>query len=119
MLNKGGKTVQPGSTAFLAAAWNATWDKDNGFYVIPTDEPGAASWPITSATFILVHKRPRDSLALSEALKFFAWAFRKGDKLAEELDYVPLPKNVVIDIEQVWASKIRDASGKPLYAAAP
>ena len=82
-----------------------------------TDESGAASWPITGATFILVHKQPKDPVAVREALQFFAWAYYKGDKIAEELDYVPLPKSVVAEIEKVWASEIKDASGKPLYAA--
>jgi len=117
MINKDGQTVEPSSTAFQAAAGSAKWDKEDGFYVILSDEPGAASWPSTGATFILVHKQPKDPAAVREALKFFAWAYDKGDKMAENLDYVPLPKNVVVEIEKVWASEIKDASGKPLYAA--
>jgi phosphate transport system substrate-binding protein len=119
MINRDGKTVEPSSTAFQAAAANAKWDREDGFYLILTDQAGAASWPITSATFVLVHKEPNDPIAVGEALKFFAWAYAKGDKMAEDLDYVPLPKNVVAEIEKVWASKIKDASGKPLYAVAP
>jgi phosphate transport system substrate-binding protein len=119
MINKEGKTVEPGSTAFQAAAANAKWDKEDGFYLILTDQPGAASWPITSATFVFVPKQPKDPVAVGEALKFFAWAYAKGDKMAEDIGYVPLPKNVAAEIEQVWASKIKDASGKPLYASAP
>jgi phosphate transport system substrate-binding protein len=119
MINKEGKAVEPSSASFGAAAANVKWDKEDGFYLILTDQPGAASWPITSATFVFVHKEPKDPIAVGEALKFFAWAHAKGDKMAEELDYVPLPKNVVAEIEKVWASKIKDASGKPLYALAP
>jgi phosphate transport system substrate-binding protein len=118
MINKDGNTVDPSSTAFEAAAANAIWDKEDGFYVIPTDQHGLASWPITSATFVFVHKQPQEPIAVGEALKFFAWAYTKGDKMAEELGYVPLPKNLVADIEKVWASKVKDASGKPLYALA-
>jgi phosphate transport system substrate-binding protein len=119
MINRDGKTVEPSSTAFQAAAANAKWDREDGFYLILTDQAGAASWPITSATFVLVHKEPKDPFAVGEALKFFAWAYAKGDKMAEDLDYVPLPKNLVSEIEKVWASKIKDAGGKPLYALAP
>jgi phosphate transport system substrate-binding protein len=118
MINKDGKAVEPSSAAFQAAAASAKWDKGDGFYVILTDEPGAGSWPIAGATFILIHKQPQDPAAASEALKFFAWAYAKGDKMAEDLDYVPLPKNVATEIEKVWASEIKDASGKPIYAMA-
>ena len=81
--------------SFQAAAANADWEKADGFYVILTDEPGAESWPIAGATFILIHKQPQDPAAAAEALKFFAWAYAKGDKMAEDLDYVPMPDNVV------------------------
>jgi phosphate transport system substrate-binding protein len=119
MINKDGKTVEPGSAAFQAAAGSAKWDRENGFYLILTDQPGAASWPITSATFVFVHKAPKDPIAVGQALKFFAWAYAKGDKMAEEIGYVPLPRTVAAEIEKVWASEIKDASGKPLYALAP
>jgi phosphate transport system substrate-binding protein len=118
MINKDGKTVESNSASFQAAAGNAKWDKANGFYVILTDQGGAASWPIAGATFILIHKQPKDPAAAAEALKFFAWAFAKGAKMAEDLDYVPLPKNVVTEIEQVWSDEIKDASGKPIFAMA-
>ena len=118
MINKDGKTVEPSSAAFQTAAWNAKWDSADGFYVILTDEPGVASWPMTGATFILVHKLPNDPAAVGEALKFFAWAYAKGDKMAEDLDYVPLPKDLVMEIEKVWASEIKDVNGKPLFAVA-
>ncbi len=72
---------------------------------------------MTAATFILIPKQPTDAAAAAEALKFFAWAYDKGDKMAEELDYVPMPKKVVADIEKVWASEIKDSSGKPLHSA--
>jgi phosphate transport system substrate-binding protein len=119
MINRDGKTVEPSSAAFQAAAGSARWDREDGFQLILTDQPGAASWPITSATFVFVHKQPKDPVAVAAALKFFAWAFTKGDRLAEEIGYVPLPKNAVAEVEKAWASKIRDASGKPLYASAP
>jgi phosphate transport system substrate-binding protein len=116
MINKDGKAVEPSSAAFQAAAGSAKWDKADGFHVILTDEPGAESWPIAGATFILIHKQPKDPAAAAEALKFFAWAYSKGDKMAEDLAYVPMPKNVVSEIEKVWTSEIKDAGGKPIYS---
>jgi len=117
MVNKDGKTVSPTSEAFQAAAANADWNSVPGYGVILANQPGAASWPMTAATFILIPKQPQDPVATAEALKFFAWAYVKGDKMAEELDYVPMPKTVVGAIEKVWASEIKDSGGKPLYVA--
>ena len=81
-----------------------------------TDEAGADSWPLAGATFILMHKVPQDAVAAREALKFFDWAYAKGGKMAEELDYVPMPDKVVGAIQKEWAARIKDASGKPLHA---
>ena len=117
MINKDGKTVAPNSASFQAAAASVDWETVPGFYVILTDEPGAGSWPIAGATFILIHKQPADAAAATEALKFFGWAFAKGDKMAEDLDYVPMPDNVVTAIQKVWTAEIKDASGKPLFTA--
>ncbi len=107
LINKAGKTVQPTIGAFQAAAANADWSSAPGYYVILTDQPGEASWPITSATFILMHKEPTDKAASAEALKFFTWSFANGSKMAEELDYVPMPESVVKLIEKTWASEIK------------
>lgn len=107
MVNSAGKTVQPTVPAFQAAAANADWSKAPGYYVILTNQPGDASWPITAATFILMHKVPTDKAASDEALKFFKWAFEKGGKMAEELDYIPMPASVVKQIEQTWSADIK------------
>src|SRR5580692_1933592 len=115
MMNKDGKTVSPTSDAFQAAAANADWNSVPGYGVILANQPGATSWPMTAATFILIPKQPHDTAATTEALKFFAWAYAKGDKMAEELDYVPMPKKVVTDIEAMWSKEITDTSGKPLH----
>src|SRR5207245_1726185 len=115
MVNKAGKPVEPTSATFQAAAANANWKSQPGYGVILANQPGAESWPMTAATWILLYKKPQDQAATTEALKFFAWAYAKGGKMAEELDYVPMPANVVKDIEASWASDIKDASGKPLY----
>ncbi len=93
----------------MAAAANADWAKAPGFYQILTDEPGAKSWPIAGATFILIHKEPKDAAAAAEALKFFAWAYKNGDKMAEELDYVPMPDSVVKLIQDKWKSEVKAA----------
>ncbi len=115
MLNKEGKAVAPTSASFQAAAANADWNSVPGYGVILANQAGVESWPMTAATFILVHKQPDDPAAVSEALKFFAWAYAKGDKMAEELDYVPMPKKVVDEVEKMWASQVKDSGGKPLY----
>jgi phosphate transport system substrate-binding protein len=117
MINKDGKSVAPTSESFQAAAASADWTGTPGFGVILTDEPGAGSWPISGATFILIHKQPQDAAAAAEALKFFSWGFTKGDKMAEDLDFVPMPDNVVTAIQKVWAAEIKDASGKALFTA--
>jgi phosphate transport system substrate-binding protein len=116
MVNKAGKTVAPTSEAFQAAAANADWNSQPGYGVILANQPGDRSWPMTAATWILIYKQPSDPAATAEALKFFAWAYKNGGKMAEELDYVPMPAKVVDDIERMWAAEIKDASGKPIFA---
>ena len=107
MVNHASKTVQPTVETFQSAASNADWAKAPGYYVILTDQPGEASWPITAATFILMHKDSTDKAASQEAIKFFMWAFAKGDKMAEELDYIPMPEPVVKLIEKTWTADIK------------
>ena len=116
MINKAGKAVAPTSTSFQAAAANADWNSAPGFGVVLTDEPGEASWPIAGATFILIHKQPADPVATAAALNFFKWAYTKGDKMAEALDYVPMPDKVVAEIQKEWANQIKDGSGKPILS---
>jgi phosphate transport system substrate-binding protein len=118
MVNKEGKTVAPTSATFQAAAANANWNSVPGYGVILANQPGAESWPMTAATWILMYKKPQDPAAASEALKFFAWSYDKGNKMAEELDYIPMPKNVVDSVKKTWTGEVKDASGKPLYAMA-
>ena len=115
LMNKAGKAVAPAIESFSAAAAKANWEETPGFGVIITNAPGSASWPIAGATFILIHKQPSDPAAAGAALKFFSWAYAKGGKMAEELDYVPMPGNVVSAVQRLWAAQIKDASGKPLF----
>ena len=112
--NRDGKVVSPDSKAFQAAAANGDWSKAPGYYLILVDQPGAESWPITGASFILMHKQAKDSADSLTALKFFSWAYDKGDKMAEDLDYVPLPDNVVKMVEQTWVGNIK-SGGKPVW----
>ncbi len=115
MVNKDGKTVSPTSEAIQAAAANADWNSVPGYGVILANQPGAGSWPMTAATFILIPKAPQDPAAATEALKFFAWAYSKGAKMAEDLVYVPMPAKVAADVQAMWAKEIKDSSGKPLH----
>jgi len=114
MVNKDGKAIEPSIESFQAAAGNADWANAKGFYLVLTDEPGAASWPISGASFILVHKKPDSAPAVLTALHFFDWAYKKGDKMAEELAYVPVPDSVVDLVRKQWA-EITDPGGKPIW----
>jgi phosphate transport system substrate-binding protein len=107
MINRAGKRVEPTVEAFQAAASNADWTHTPGYYVILTDQPGEKSWPITASTFILMQRVPTDKAASAEAIKFFKWAFANGGKMAEELDYIPMPENVVKLIEKTWSADIK------------
>lgn len=111
MQNSAGNFVSPDDTAFKAAAAGADWSKS--FYQILTNQPGKDSWPLTGATFILMHKVQDKPDTAASALKFFDWAYKNGDKMAEELDYVPMPAVVKAQIEKAWG-EIKDASGKPV-----
>ena len=115
MINKDGKSVSPTSGAFSAAAASANWEATPGYGVVLTNEPGAESWPIVGATFILIHKQPQDAAAAAAALKFFAWSYEKGDKMAEDLDYVPMPAAVKDSVKKLWSGQVKDASGKPIF----
>ena len=110
MLNKAGKSVAPTADAFAAAAANADWNSKPGYGVILANQPGDDSWPMTAATWILMYKQPQDAAASAEALKFFTWCYEKGDEMALNLDYVPMPDNVVKDIEGYWNGEIKSAS---------
>ncbi len=115
MANKDGQFVAPSDDAFKAAAAGADWAKTPGMGVILTDQAGKASWPITGASFILMHKLQAKPDNGREVLKFFDWAFKNGEKMADELDYVPMPAAVVKQIQDEWKKSLRDPQGKPIY----
>ena len=106
MINKAGKTVAPTMDAFQAAAGNADWSVP-GFYQILANQPGDASWPMTAATFILMYKKPVNVAASNDGLQFFKWAYEKGGKMAQDLDYIPMPDNVVALVEKMWAKDVK------------
>ena len=114
MQNKAGKFVSPDDATFKAAAAGAEWAKTPGMGVVLTDQPGDGSWPVTGASFILIHRSQAKPETGKEVLKFFDWAFANGQKMADELDYVPMPDPVVKVIKAEWKN-IKDASGKPVF----
>jgi phosphate transport system substrate-binding protein len=112
--NKAGKFVQPDDATFKAAAAGADWSSVPGMGVVLTDQAGEQSWPITGASFILVHAKQDKPENGREVLKFFDWAFRNGQAMAGELDYVPMPEAVVAQIKASWKA-IADPAGKALH----
>jgi phosphate transport system substrate-binding protein len=112
--NKDGNFVAPSAATFQAAAANADWTKAPGFYLLLTDQPGKDSWPITGATFILMHHQQEKPEIAREVLNFFDWAYHNGGKLAEDLDYVAMPANVASDVEASWKT-IVGPDGKPVW----
>jgi phosphate transport system substrate-binding protein len=112
--NQSGAFVAPDDDTFKAAAANADWNKS--FYQVLTGQPGKDSWPITAATFIMMHKVQDKPVNATNALKFFSWAYADGDKMAADLDYVPMPDSVKVLVRKLWADSIKDASGKTVAA---
>ena len=103
MINAAGKTVEPTVKSFSSAAAKADWNSVPGFGVVLTNQLGDDSWPLTAATFVLMYSEPSDTTASRDAIAFFNWAFENGNKSAEELDYIPMPANVVKEIKNtVW-----------------
>jgi phosphate transport system substrate-binding protein len=113
--NKDGVFLQPSDDAFMAAASGANWAGTPGFGVVLTDQAGKGSWPITGASYILVHKSQLDAAKGKEVLKFFDWAYKNGDAAAAELDYVPMPDAVTKLVQDAWKANMKDAAGKALW----
>jgi phosphate transport system substrate-binding protein len=116
--NREGAFVVPDSKAFQAAAANADWSKAPGFYLLLTDQPGKDSWPITGASFILMHKQPGKPESARAVLGFFDWAYREGGNLAQALDYVAMPATVVKAVDESW-KQIVGPDGKPVWDGHP
>ena len=115
MGNKEGNFVAPNAASFQSAAANANWKGTPGYALLLTDQPGKDSWPITASSFILVYKKQDDAATAKAVLDFFAWSYANGAKMAEELDYVPMPASVVSLVEGTWKNEIKGADGKPVW----
>lgn len=115
MRNRDGVFVQPDDNSFKAAAADAEWAKTPGMGVVLTNQAGKDSWPITGASFILIHKTQQDPAKGREVLKFFDWAFQNGEPMARELEYVAMPAPVIKQVQEMWKTQVRDASGKPIW----
>jgi len=113
--NHDGQFVQPEDKSFKAAAAGADWAKTPGMAVVLTDQAGKDAWPITGASFILMHKAQADAAKAKEVLKFFDWAFKEGDAMAAELDYVALPDPVVKQVQDLWKTQLKDQAGKAIW----
>jgi phosphate transport system substrate-binding protein len=113
--NRDGNFVSPSIEAFQAAASGADWNSEPGFGIVLTNQPGNDSWPITGATFILMHKQPKDPQRAKQVLDFFDWAYRNGDQMAQELHYVPMPEKVTGQVEDMWKKEIVGPDGKPVW----
>jgi phosphate transport system substrate-binding protein len=111
-----GQFLQPAAANFAAAAAGADWAKASGYYVLLLDQPAPTAWPISAATFILVQKNPSNPRSAAEVLKFFDWAYAKGDPMAQQLDYVPMPAGVKTIMRAAWAANVK-AAGKPVYVS--
>ncbi len=111
--NRTGAFVEPTQKSFQAAAANASWKDAPGFYMVLTDQPGEGSWPITGASFILLHADQKDAARAAAMLEFFAWCFENGDEAAAALHYVPMPDNVVKLVKDEWAARVK-SDGKPI-----
>lgn len=115
MVNRDGKTVTPNNKAFQAAAAYADWTHDQDFYEVLTNEPGATSWPITGATFVLVPKVVDANTHIKDVFKFFSWSFKNGADQARQLDYVPMPDNVVKLIDNSWKIEVKNKAGQSVW----
>jgi len=114
LINHDGMALDAGSKVFQEAAANADWQGAKDFYLILTDQAGKDSWPITGATFILMHKEQQNPERAKAVLKFFDWAYKNGGRLAESLDYIPMPEKAVAIFEQSW-QQIKGPDGKPVW----
>ncbi|MGV8942843.1 phosphate ABC transporter substrate-binding protein PstS [Thermomonas sp.] len=107
MQNAAGNWIQPNAESFAAAAASADWSNAKDFSLVITAAPGVDAWPITATNFILMRKQPRDTAAARAALDFFRWAYASGTGQAKSLDYVPLPAELVTQIEAYWATQLK------------
>jgi phosphate transport system substrate-binding protein len=112
--NSAGAFISPTMESFQAAAANADWKNAPGFYMVLTNQPGKTSWPITGASFILLHKSQKNSKTAQDMLAFFDWCFRNGSEIARSLYYVPIPESLVTLVQTMWAKEVK-AGSNPVW----
>jgi len=105
--NKAGKYVAPTMASFSAAAASADWTGAANYAVSLVNQPGDGSWPIASATFILLPKDAKDPARSAAVIKFFDWAYTNGDEIARKLDYIPLPDAVKASVRAAWKAQVK------------
>jgi phosphate transport system substrate-binding protein len=115
LINREGAALEPSMAVFQAAAAHADWQAAPGFYLILTDQPGKDTWPITAATFILMHKKQDQPERAREVLKFFDWAYKNGAEMAQSLSYVPMPQNAITIFQESWKKNILGPDGRPVW----
>lgn len=115
MINLAGYTVSPGIASFQSAAAHADWQNAPGYSLTISNQPGEDSWPIAATTFVLAHQQADDAANVHQALAFFDWSFKHGQKMAEALGYVPMPASVVALIETTWVEQIKDKTGAAIW----
>jgi len=113
--NRDGNFVQPSDDTFKAAAANADWNNAPGMYLLLTDQKGKDAWPITGASFILMHKQQADTLTGRAVLKFFDWSYKNGSKMSEELEYVHLPQSVIKLVQDNWKRDLKGPDNNPIW----
>ncbi|HED14150.1 MAG TPA: phosphate ABC transporter substrate-binding protein PstS, partial [Gammaproteobacteria bacterium] len=113
--NRAGIFVTPTAENFQAAAVGADWAHAKGYYIVLTDQPGAKSWPITGASFILMYKKQTNAAQAKEVLQFFDWSYKNGGAAAKSLDYVPIPESVSNLVRATWKKVLRDSDGQPIW----
>ena len=113
--NHDGAFVAPTAENFQAAAAGADWAHAKDYYLVLTDQPGAKSWPITGASFILLYKTQANAAQAKEVLNFFNWSYHNGGKAAMALDYVPMPEAVIKMVEETWHKELHDSAGKAIW----
>jgi phosphate transport system substrate-binding protein len=117
MENKAGSFVAPTIESFQGAAANADWKNAPGLYMVLTDQPGKTSWPITGATFILMHKSQKNVSQAQAVLKWCAWSLENGQDEAVKLKYVPMPRSVVEMIKELWTQQMSGSNGQAVWTA--
>jgi phosphate transport system substrate-binding protein len=113
--NRDGNFVQPSDDTFKAAAANADWNSAPGMYLLLTDQKGKDAWPITGASFIIMHKQQADTLTGRAVLKFFDWSYKNGAKMSEDLEYVHLPQSVIKLVQDNWKKDLKGPDNNPIW----